>query len=164
MPSELPRNVHSCHWHGDFAARFTSSRPHHLQNCFLSSECIHSFTQHERYTLRTDKCLVVRELCISSLHTVSLPSRMQQEVLCCLDVRSGTVLVGSGASRWVVGALLSGLFFRGVQKSPLGLRIFFVFSDIQKTSLDIIQAYSFHEHVNSSILTFGNFDSRGHLF
>jgi hypothetical protein len=125
----FPRNVHSCSWHGEVASRFTSSSPRHFQKCFLSSECSHSFTRHERYTLRTDKCLVVRALCISSPHTAFLPSRLQQEVRRCLDVRSGTFLVGSGASRWVVGALLSGLFFGGVQKSPLGLRISFVFSE-----------------------------------
>jgi hypothetical protein len=122
------------------------------------SLCIHSFTHCERYTLRIDKCLVVRALCNSSPHIASLPSRLQQEVRRCLDVRSGTVFVGIGASRWVASALLSGLFFRGVQKSPLWLRIFFVFSDIQNTSHDIIEAHSFHQHVNSSILTFGKFD------
>lgn len=69
--------------------------------------------------LRIDKCFVVRALFISSHHIASLTPRLHQEVLRCLEFRSGTVLVGSGASRWVVGALLRGLFFRGVQKSPL---------------------------------------------
>lgn len=158
MPAELPRSANSCSWHGEVVARFTSTRPHHFQKSFLSSECIHSITHRERYTLRIDMCLAVRVLCISSHQTASLPSRLHQEVRRCLEFRSGRVLVGSGASRWAVGAQLRGLFFRGVQKSALGLRSFFDFFDIQKTSHDIIQAHSFHEHVNSSLLTFGNFD------
>jgi len=158
VPAELPGNVHSCSWHGEVAARFTSTRPHHLQKCFLSSECIHSFTHCERYTLRIDKCLVVCALCISSHHTASLPSRLHQKVRRSLEFRSGTVLAGSGVSRWVDGALLRGLFLRGVQKVRSWTSQFLRFLRYTKTSHDIIQAHSFHEHVNSSILTFGNFD------
>lgn len=63
----------------------------------------------------------------------------------CSDVHSCTVLLGCGATG-------------GVQKPLLRLRIFFVFSDIQNTSRDIIQALHFHEHVNNRIWTFENLD------
>ena len=155
MPAELRRKIHRCSWYVEVAARCTSCRTHQFQKRFLSSECIHSFTHCESYTLRIDKRLVVRALCISSPHSASLPSRLQQEVRRCLDVRSSTVLVGSGASRWVVGALLSDLFFRSVQKSALGLRIFFVFSDMQKTSHDFWEIRPFEAtYFNTTISTF----------
>ena len=133
--------------------RSAEHKNRNIQKYFLSSDRIHSFTRHERYRLRIDKCLVVRACVVHLLSpqchfTVSLTTgstalfRNSQRYSSC---------GGSGASRWVVGALLTGLFFRGAQKSPLGLRTFFVFSDIHTKKRDIIQTHSFHEHVTCFI-------------